>query len=87
MPGNKHRSYAPPPSPGCGLPAQIIQAAEQSGRTVEEVAQTALAHLTEQAPEAVSEQDGLTTATPEGAKNIAFRPAWSGHEKTPGHGE
>ncbi|MET9690120.1 site-specific integrase [Streptomyces sp. NPDC006514] len=56
------------------LLTQIVKAAEQEGRTVEEVAQAALARLTERAPEAVPEQDGLTTATPEGATIIAFRP-------------
>ncbi|WP_406321081.1 tyrosine-type recombinase/integrase [Streptomyces sp. NBC_00519] len=56
------------------LVAQILAAAEQDGRPVEEVAQMALAHVAGQPAEAVSNHDGHTTATHEGAKVIAFRP-------------
>ncbi|MBL1095158.1 hypothetical protein [Streptomyces coffeae] len=56
------------------LLAQLVEAAEQDGRTVEEVAQMALARLTEQTPEAASEQDGHTMASQEGAKILEFRP-------------
>ncbi|MFD9567688.1 tyrosine-type recombinase/integrase [Streptomyces sp. NPDC059994] len=55
------------------LVARIVGAAEQDGRPVEELARLALAHLAEGAAE-VPEQDGLTTASHEGAKIIAFRP-------------
>ncbi|MBT2466541.1 site-specific integrase [Streptomyces sp. ISL-66] len=55
------------------LVARIVDAAEHDGRPVEELARSALAHLAEGAAEA-PEQDGLTTASHEGAKIIAFRP-------------
>ncbi|MFE9217111.1 tyrosine-type recombinase/integrase [Streptomyces lavendulae] len=55
------------------LVARIVGTAEQEGRPVEELARLALAHLAEGAAE-VQGQDGLTTASHEGAKIIAFRP-------------
>ncbi|MEV7441020.1 tyrosine-type recombinase/integrase [Streptomyces sp. NPDC091204] len=55
------------------LVARIVDAAEHDGRPVEELARLALAHLAE-GPAEVPEQDGLTTASHEGAKIIAFRP-------------
>ncbi|RLU85907.1 site-specific integrase [Streptomyces griseocarneus] len=56
------------------LIAQILTAAEQDGRTVEEIAQMALAHVAGQAAEAVANTDGHATGTQDGAKIIAFRP-------------
>ncbi|MEV8476760.1 tyrosine-type recombinase/integrase [Streptomyces sp. NPDC051173] len=56
------------------LVAQIVEAAEQDGRTVEQLAQVALAQLAERTVDATANQDGHTTATHEGAKIIAFRP-------------
>lgn len=56
------------------LVAQIIAAAEQDGRSVEELAQMALARVVEQPVERAANQDGHTTATHEDAKIIEFRP-------------
>lgn len=56
------------------LIAKILEAAEQDDRTVEELVETALAHITEQADKSVGNPNGHTTATHEGAKIIEFRP-------------
>ncbi|MFF3653328.1 tyrosine-type recombinase/integrase [Streptomyces sp. NPDC002181] len=55
------------------LVARIISAAEQDGRPVEELAQFALSRLADGAAEA-PEPEGITGASHEGAKIIAFRP-------------
>ncbi|WP_411146402.1 hypothetical protein [Streptomyces sp. x-80] len=55
------------------LVARIAEAAERDGRSVEDLAQMALAQLagpTEAAPE----HDGHATGTQDSAKIIAFRP-------------
>ncbi|EPH40315.1 site-specific integrase [Streptomyces aurantiacus] len=56
------------------LIAQIMAAAEQDGRPVEEVARMALAHVSGRAVEPVADTDGHATGTQEDAKIIAFRP-------------
>ncbi|MFK0289967.1 tyrosine-type recombinase/integrase [Streptomyces sp. NPDC090442] len=57
------------------LVAQIVEAAALDGRTVEDIAQQALAHLAQQQPAAaIPEPDGHAAGTQDGAKIIAFRP-------------